>query len=129
MSQMTSLQKAEKHCEKVSVLVATTVVATRNAHAPVGSGSSTSPAVDNFVKITTACSQTYVCGGDISCGDLLADSCTQRRQWWTAVVASTIRYEQACWTGMQSLVCAGRQQSRVETHIADGSKAAGSCRK
>ena len=44
MSQMTSLQKAEKHCEKVSVLVATTAVAVRNAHAPVGSGSSTRPA-------------------------------------------------------------------------------------
>lgn len=44
MSQMTSLQKAEKHCEKDSVLVATTVVAVRKAHAPVGSGSNTRPA-------------------------------------------------------------------------------------
>ena len=43
MSQITSLQKAEKHCEKVRVLVATTVVAVRNAQAPVGSGSRTSP--------------------------------------------------------------------------------------
>ncbi len=44
MSQMTSLLKALKHCEKVSVLVATATVAVRNAHAPVGSGASTSPA-------------------------------------------------------------------------------------
>ena len=43
MSQMTSLQKALKHCAKVSVLVATTSVAVRKAQAPVGSGSSTSP--------------------------------------------------------------------------------------
>lgn len=43
ISQITSLQKAEKHCEKVRVLVATTVVAVRNAQAPVGSGSRTSP--------------------------------------------------------------------------------------
>ena len=44
MSQMTSLLKALKHCEKVSVLVATATVAVRNAQAPVGSGASTSPA-------------------------------------------------------------------------------------
>jgi len=44
MSQMTSLLKALKHCEKVRVLVATATVAVRNAHAPVGSGASTSPA-------------------------------------------------------------------------------------
>ena len=44
MSQMTSLLKALKHCENVRVLVATATVAVRNAHAPVGNGSSTSPA-------------------------------------------------------------------------------------
>ena len=44
MSQMTSLEKALKHCEKVSVFVATATVAVRNAHAPVGSGSNTRPA-------------------------------------------------------------------------------------
>ena len=48
MSQMTSLLKALKHCEKVSVLVATATVAVRNAHAPVGSGASTSPVPQQF---------------------------------------------------------------------------------
>ena len=43
MSQMTSLQKAEKQAWKDSVLVATTTVAVRKAQAPVGSGSRTSP--------------------------------------------------------------------------------------
>jgi hypothetical protein len=46
MSQMTSLLKALKHCEKVSVFVATATVAVRNAHAPVGNGSRTNPAAD-----------------------------------------------------------------------------------
>ena len=44
MSQITSLQNAEKHCAKVSVFVATTMVAVRKAQAPVGRGSSTRPA-------------------------------------------------------------------------------------
>ena len=44
MSQMTSLLKALKHCEKVKVFVATATVAVRNAHAPVGSGARTRPA-------------------------------------------------------------------------------------
>ena len=47
MSQMTSLQKALKHCAKVRVFVATTRVAVRKAQAPVGRGSSTSPARSN----------------------------------------------------------------------------------
>ena len=51
MSQMTSLLKALKHCEKVSVLVATATVAVRNAHAPVGSGASTRPARQPVVLI------------------------------------------------------------------------------
>ena len=47
MSQMTSLQKALKHCAKVRVLVATTSVPIKNAHAPVGSGSRTRPALSD----------------------------------------------------------------------------------
>ena len=50
MSQMTSLEKAVKACPKLSVLVATAVVTARNAQAPVGSGSSTSPAQGSILQ-------------------------------------------------------------------------------
>lgn len=46
MSQMTSFWNATKACWKVSVFVNTAVVTARNAQAPVGRGSSTSPAHD-----------------------------------------------------------------------------------
>mmetsp|Transcript_1237 Transcript_1237/g.4013 ORF Transcript_1237/g.4013 Transcript_1237/m.4013 type:complete len:418 (-) Transcript_1237:1073-2326(-) len=45
MSQMTSFVNAEKVCVNVSVLVAMATVADRNAQAPTGRGSSTSPAM------------------------------------------------------------------------------------
>ena len=57
MSQMTSLLKALKHCEKVSVFVATATVAVRNAQAPVGSGASTSPAREHAVPVCQGVSQ------------------------------------------------------------------------
>ena len=44
ISQMTSLLKAAKAAWKGSVFVDTAVVTARNAHAPVGNGSSTRPA-------------------------------------------------------------------------------------
>ena len=45
MSQMTSLRKAEKACAKLSAPEATAAVAATAAQAPVGSGSSTKPAI------------------------------------------------------------------------------------
>ena len=45
MSQMTSLQKALKAAAKVRVLVKMATVTAKKAQAPVGSGSSTRPAI------------------------------------------------------------------------------------
>ena len=45
MSQMTSLRKAENACAKLSAPLLTAAVAATAAQAPVGSGSSTSPAI------------------------------------------------------------------------------------
>lgn len=50
MSQMTSLLKALKAAEKLSVLVTTATVTARNAQAPVGNGSSTSPGVSPTIR-------------------------------------------------------------------------------
>ena len=67
MSQMTSLLKAEKAAWKGSVCVNTAMVTARNAQAPVGSGSKTSPIDTQQVKSSGVLSQLSVHGFDVIC--------------------------------------------------------------
>ena len=53
MSQMTSFWKAMKACWKLRVLVKMVTVTARNAQAPVGKGSKTSPAGESRLCLTS----------------------------------------------------------------------------
>ena len=53
MSQMTSFWKATKACWKLRVLVKMVTVTARNAQAPVGKGSKTSPAQEHRLCLTS----------------------------------------------------------------------------
>lgn len=55
MSQMTSLEKAVKAWVKLRVLVKMETVTARNAHAPVGRGSSTRPAMAEQHQSSRSC--------------------------------------------------------------------------
>ena len=73
MSQMTSLQKALKAAAKVRVFVKIATVTAKNAHAPVGRGSKTSPA--NSVSFSSQLGAESV--GSHSChGNMLKSSVT-----------------------------------------------------
>ena len=57
MSQMTSFWKAVKACWKLRVLVKMVTVTARNAHAPVGRGSKTSPASQDLFLRCGCCAR------------------------------------------------------------------------